>query len=62
MKPFRLAPLTDDQRTELETLYRTTKLPRVRTRAQMVLFATDQGLKLPEIVAIVRESESTVLR
>lgn len=62
MKPFRLAAVNDDQRTELETLYRTTKLPRVRTRAQMVLLATEQGLKVPEIVAIVRESESTVLR
>jgi transposase len=62
MKPFRLPTLSDDQRSELETLYRTTKLPRVRTRAQMVLLAAEQELKVPEVARIVRESESTVLR
>jgi transposase len=62
MKPFRLPALSAPQRAELETLYRTTKLPRVRTRAQMVLLAAEQHLKVPEVARIVRESESTVLR
>jgi transposase len=46
----------------LDQLSRTTKEPRLRTRTQMVLLAVDQGLKVPEIAAIVRESEATVLR
>ena len=62
MKPLRLPALSAVQKAELETLYRTTKLPRVRTRAQMVLLAAENGLKVPEVAAIVRESESTVFR
>jgi transposase len=43
-------------------LYRTTKEPRLRTRTQMVLLSVEQGLKVPPVAAIVRESEATVLR
>jgi transposase-like protein len=50
------------QNKALDQLYRTTQDPRVRTRAQMVLLAAEQGLKVPQIAAIVRESEATVLR
>jgi transposase len=50
------------QREALEQLYRTTKAPRLRTRAQMVFLAVEQGLRVPRIAAIVRESEATVLR
>jgi transposase len=46
----------------LDHLYRTTKDPRLRTRAQMGLLATEQGLKVPQSAAIVREREATVLR
>jgi transposase len=62
MRPFRLPDLTDAQRTELDQLYRTTKDPRLRTRAQMVLLAGEQGQSVPEIARIVREVETTVLR
>lgn len=62
MQPFRVPPLTDAERSELSELYRTTKDPRLRTRAQMVFLSADQHLKVPEIAPIVRESESTVLR
>lgn len=62
MKPFHLPVLTESQRLELEHLYRTTKDPRMRTRAQMVFLSVTQTLKVPVIAAIVRESESTVLR
>jgi hypothetical protein len=41
-------------------LYRTTKVPRRRTRAQMILLAAEQGLKVPQIALITRESEATV--
>jgi transposase len=47
---------------ELDHLYRTTKEPRLRTRAQMVVLSVEQGLKVPQLAAIVRESEATVLR
>jgi transposase len=50
------------QSQELDQLYRTTKDPRLRPRAQMVFLAAEQGLKVPQIAVIVRESEATVLR
>lgn len=62
MKPIRVPPLTSAQRDELDALYRKTKDPRLRTRAQMVLLSAEQHLKVPEIGRIVRESEATVLR
>ena len=62
MRPLQLPPLIPVQRKELDQLYRTTKAPRLRTRAQMVLLSAEQGLKVPQIAVIVRESEATVLR
>ena len=62
MKAIRVPPLTDEQRDELDELYRTTKVPRLRTRAQMVLLAAERELKVPDIAAIVRESADTVAR
>jgi transposase len=54
--------MTPTQREQLDRLYRTTKVPRLRTRAQMILLAAEQGCKVLQIAAIVRESEATVLR
>jgi transposase len=54
--------MTPTQQEQLDRLYRTTKVPRLRTRAQVILLAAEQGLKVPQIARIVRESESTVLR
>jgi transposase len=54
--------MTPTQRAQLDRLYRTTKVPRLRTRAQMILLAAEQGLRVPQIAAIVREREATVLR
>jgi transposase len=50
------------QTEQLDRLYRTTKVSRLRTRAQMILLAAEQGFKVPQIARIVRESEGTVLR
>ena len=47
---------------ELEQLYRKTEIPRVRTRAQMVLLSAEKRLTADEIADIVRESSVTVLR
>ena len=60
-KAIRISGLTEEQRVALEQLYRKTKLPRVRTRAQMILLSAEQGLKAEEIAGIVRESAVTVL-
>jgi transposase len=62
MRPLHIPSLTPLQRQELDHLYRTTKTPRLRTRAQRILLSVEQGLKVPQIAAIVRESEATVLR
>jgi transposase len=59
---MRMAPLSEAQRDELDRLYRTTKDPRLRTRAQLVLLAGEQGRTVPEIAEIVRESENTIWR
>jgi transposase len=62
MKPTYVPPLTEQQLAELDELYRTTKVPRLRTRSQMVLLSAEKKLKAGEIAEIVRESQSTVLR
>jgi transposase len=62
MRPIQLPPLTPPQCEPLDRLYRTTKMPRLRTRAQMILLAAEQGLRVPQMARIVRESEATVLR
>jgi transposase len=62
MKAIQVPALTDEQRAELDQLYRKAKLPRYRTRAQIVLLAAEQGLSAPAIAAIVRESDDSVAR
>jgi transposase len=60
MRPLQLTPLKREQIEELHTLYRTTKDVRVRTRAQMILLAAEQGMSAPGIAKIVRENDQTV--
>jgi transposase len=62
MRPIQIPSLTPVQSQPLDQLSRTTNDPRLRTRAQMVFIAAEQGLKVPQIAAIVREREATVLR
>jgi transposase len=62
MRPLHVPSLTSLHGQALDQLYRTTKEPRLRTRAHMVFLAAEQRLKVPQIAAIVRESEATVLR
>jgi transposase len=62
MRPrIQVPPLTEEKLAELELLYRKTELPRVRTRAQMILLSAEQKLSAEEIAKIVRESQVTVL-
>jgi transposase len=44
----------------LDTVYRTARDVRLRTRAQIVLLAGEQRLAAPAIAAIVRETDQTV--
>ena len=62
MKAIQLPAVSVEQLNELEDLYQTTHDVRLRTRAQMMLLAAEQGLTAPAISAIVRENEETVRR
>jgi len=62
MEKLYVPSLSEEQRVELDELYRKTEVPRVRTRAQMVLLSAEKKLKADEIADIVRESSVTVLR
>jgi len=62
MEKLYVSSLSDEQKVELDELYRKTEVPRVRTRAQMVLLSAEKKLKVDEIADIVRESSVTVLR
>jgi transposase len=62
MKKLYVSALSAEQKGALEELYRKTNVPRVRTRAQMVLLSAEKRLIADEIAEIVRESSVTVLR
>lgn len=62
MEKLYVSFLSEEQKVELDELYRKTEVPRVRTRAQMVLLSAEKKLKVDEIADIVRESSVTVLR
>jgi transposase len=59
-QPVEIAPLTEEEVGALDTVYRTGKDVRVRTRAQIVLLAGEQRLSVATIAQIVRESGQTV--
>ena len=60
--PLAIPELSAEELAALDALYRTTRVVRLRTRAQMVLLAGEQRLTAPAIAAIVREDEETVRR
>lgn len=62
MRAIQIPAVTPRQTQELDPLYPTTKAPRLRTRAQMILRSAEPGRKVPQMAAIVRESAATVLR
>ena len=61
-QPLEIPVPTAAELEALETLYRSTRAARLRTRAQMVLLAGEQRLAAPAIARIVREDEQTVRR
>jgi len=62
MHPILLPELTPDVIKALDDLYQSTRDARLRTRAQMILLATEKRLVAAEIAAIVRTDEQTVRR
>ena len=62
MQPIRLRALTPEELAELDPLYRTTRQPQMRTRAQIILLAAEQGPAAPQIAPIVGKDERTVRR
>jgi transposase len=61
-QPLEIPVPTAEELERLDTLYRTTREVRLRTRAQIVLLAGEQRLAAPAIARIVREDEQTVRR
>jgi len=61
-QPLEIPVPTAEELETLDTLYRTTREVRLRTRAQIVLLAGEQRLAAPAIARIVREDEQTVRR
>ena len=49
MQAIKIEKLPEAARQELDKLYRSTKIPRMRTRAQMILLSAEQGLKAAQI-------------
>ncbi len=58
---IRLPDLTSAAIQELDTLYRSTRDVRLRTRVQMILLAAEQHLVASEIAKIVRTDPDTVV-
>lgn len=54
-KSIQVPPFTEEQLAALEQLYRKTELPRVRTRAQIILLSAEQGPKVEEIANRTRK-------
>lgn len=62
MKPIKVRPLTTEELTQLDELYRQTKEVRVRNRAQMILLGAEENMTASQIAKIVRQDEQTVRR
>jgi transposase len=59
-RPLEIPIPTAEELDALDTLYRTAREVRLRTRAQIVLLAGEQRMTAPAIAAIVRETDQTV--
>jgi transposase len=59
-EPLEIAPLTTDEVEALDTLYRSTKDVRVRTRAHIILLAGEQRMTATAIARIMRIDDQTV--
>ena len=62
MQPLHVKDLSAEELAALDRLYRSSKLPRLRERAQMILLAVEQSMLAHEIAPILRRDEQTVRR
>jgi transposase len=60
MKPIQLPPLNAEQLKDLNELYRKTRDPRLRTRAQIILLVAEKQLTAEKVGEIVRLSDQAV--
>jgi transposase len=60
MRPITLPPLSDEELDDLKALYDKTSVPRLRTRAQIILLAAEKGMVAQELAGIVRMSDQAV--
>ncbi len=56
-EPLEIPPLTAEEVEALDTLYRSTKDMRVRTRAHIILLAGEQRMIAPTIAKVVRTDD-----
>ena len=59
MQPLHVKDLSAEELAALDRLYRTSKVPRLRERAQMILLAVEQSMLAHEIAPIVRRDETS---
>lgn len=59
-QPLTIRPIPSEERDELDQMYRRAQKPYLRTRAQMILLAVEQGMIASEIAPIVRCCRQTV--
>jgi transposase len=62
MRPIQLDQVSAEQLRGLDEIYHTTRDARLRTRAQMIRLAAEQGMVAADIAVIVRQNEETVRR
>jgi len=62
MQPIQIRKVSEAEQTALDELYHATKDVRIRTRAQMVLLAIEEGANAEQIAKIVRKDAETVRR
>lgn len=62
MQPLHIPMPSEEHLFALREIYRTTRIVRIRTRAQMILLAIEQHLSAVEIAVIVRTDDETVRR
>ena len=59
-QPLEIFPLTAEEVEALDTLYRSTKDVRIRTRAQIILLTGEQRMRAPANAKVVSTDVQTV--
>lgn len=59
-QPLTIRPISSEERTELDQMYQRAQKAYLRTRAQMILLAVEQGMIASEIAPIARCCRQTV--